>query len=187
MMQVKGVAIFTISHFIKNKFGEEAFKKWVDSLSPEAKLVYAGNIQPGELYPLTPIFTEPIVKICEMFFNGDYTQAAELGRFSADYSLTGIYKFFIKLGSPGYVVGKASSILLNYYQPSSMLVIKNEKNLAILHVTDFTEMHKVIEYRIAGWMKRAIELTGMKNVNINVTKSLTRGDKYTEFIGSWEG
>lgn len=186
MMQVKGSAIFIITHFIKNSFGQEGLDKWLDALSPEAKKIYSGNIIPPNYYPLQQTLTEPTMKVCEVFFNGDYSKAYEIGRFSADYSLTGVYKFFIKLGSPSYVINKGNNILMEYYKPCKIEVIENEKNHAVMRVTEFSELHEVIEQRIAGWMARAIELTGMKDVSIVVTKSLTKGDPYTEFTGNWK-
>lgn len=185
-MTVKGTAIFTVPHFISNQFGKDALLKWVNSLEPNAKQLFSGNIVPVATYPLTEMFTAPIIKMCELFYNGDFKKAEELGRFSADYSLNGVYKFFVKLGSPQYIAKKASTILPTYYQPSSMETVEVGDNHAIVHITQFEEMHEVIEYRIKGWIQRAIEITGMQDVDIEITKSLIKNDPYTEYIGRWK-
>jgi hypothetical protein len=186
MMTAKGTALYTIPHFIKNKFGEDALKKWLDSLSPGAKELFAGNIVPVSVYPLTEMFTDPTVKMCEMFYGGDFKKTSDLGRFSADYSLTGVYKFFVKLGSPQYIAKKASVILPTYYQPSTMETVETGDNHAIVRITQFPEIHEVIEYRILGWVQRAIEITGMQGVEAEITKSLSRHDSFTEYVAKWK-
>jgi len=186
MMTTKGTTINVVPEFIIKTFGHVAKDKWIAALSPEAKQVFASVILPSNIYPLKSVLIEPTLKMCELFYSGDTGGAFQLGRFSADYALTGVYKFFIKFGSPEYALKKAGSILPTYFQPSVIEVPVLEDGHAILRITDFSEMHEVVEKRIAGWIDRALELTGAKNQKIKITKSLTKGDSYSEFTIDWE-
>ena len=56
----------------------------------------------------------------------------------------------------------------------------------MVRITDFSEMDKIIEYRIGGWMERAIEICGCTNVTINITNSLAENDPFTEYKVSWK-
>jgi hypothetical protein len=38
---------------------------------------------------------------------------------------------------------------------------------------------KVIEYRIGGWIEKALEISGNKDINVEITKSMTRVIKET--------
>ena len=40
---------------------------------------------------------------------------------------------------------------------------------------------KVIEYRIAGWIEKALEISGCKDISVEITKSMTQNDALTEF------
>jgi hypothetical protein len=185
-MEVNGTAVISIPLFIKSKFGGEKFDLWLKSLSPEAYDVYKTSIFPSLWYPLKEILIEPTKRICDQFYEGRLDGAWESGRYSADYGLKGIYKMFVKLSSPEFLIKKASVILPTYYRPSTMKVVENRRGFAIVHVTEFADIEKVIEYRMGGWMERALEICGCKKVKMEITKSITKKDPYTEFQATWE-
>jgi hypothetical protein len=185
-MEVKGTAIVTVPLFIKERFGEGGLNRWVNVLAPEARKVYPGSVLVSSWYPLKEFLVEPLRKMCDLFYAGDREGAREAGRFSADHSLKGIYKIFVKLGSPEFMVRRAGSILPMYYTPSEMKVVEARKGQGILQITHFPEMDQALEVRILGWMERAIEISGGKQPNIRITRSLAAGDSVTEFQANWK-
>jgi len=185
-MEVKGTAIVTLPLFIKERFGERGFNQWINALTPEARKVYQGPVLTSVWYPLKEVLIEPLRKMCDLFFAGDLKGAREAGRFSADYSLKGIYKIFVKLGSPEFMVRRASNILPMYYTPSEMKVVESRKGQGILQITHFPEMDQALEIRILGWMERAIEISRGKQPHIKITRSLAAGDSVTEFQANWK-
>lgn len=100
-VEVKGTAIISIPLFIKERFSVGGLNQWIDALTPEARKVYPASVLVSSWYPLKELLIEPLRKMCGLFYAGDLKGARESGRFSADYSLKGIYKIFVKLGSPG--------------------------------------------------------------------------------------
>ena len=44
----------------------------------------------------------------------------------------------------------------------------------------------MIEYRIAGWIEKALELSGCEDIKIRITKSMTKGDAISEYKVSWK-
>ena len=185
-MKVKGLAIKTIPIFIQKTFGEDGFKKWLDAIPPEAQKVYDSTILEGSWYPLKEMLVIPTKKICDIFYNGELRGAWDAGRFSANYGLKGIYEIFVKIGKPKFLIKRARAILPGYYKPSIIKVVELNKEKTVLRITEFPEMYNVIEHRIAGWMERAVEISGGKQVKIEITKSLTKGDSYSEFTGYWK-
>jgi hypothetical protein len=185
-VEVKGTAIITIPLFIKERFGEGGLSQWIDALTPEARKVYQVSIFPSSWYPLNEVLIQPLRKMCHLFYAGDLKGAKESGRFSADYSLKGIYKLFVKLGSPEFMVRRAGTIMAIYYTPSEMKVVESRKGQAIMQITKFPDMDQVLEIRIAGWMERALEISGGKQPSIKITKSLTAGDPISEFLATWK-
>lgn len=185
-MEVKGTAIKTIPLFIKERFGEGGLNQWIDALTPEARKVYQAPVYPSSWYPLKEVLIEPLRKMCYLFYAGDLKGARESGRFSADHSLKGIYKLFVKLGSPQFVVRQAASILATYYNPSEIKVVECQKGQAIVQITKFPDMNQLVETRIVGWMERGLEISGAEQPNIKITKSLTAGDPLSEFHATWK-
>ena len=184
-MKVKGSAVETLPLFIKEKFGEEGFQKWLEVLSPEAQETFRNRILATSWFPLKEILSEPTKKLCETLYGGDLKGAWECGRYSADYALKGVYKMFIKLGSVHFLIKKASTILPTYFDPSNIDIIEQEKNNAVLHITKFEDSDETIERRIAGWIERALEISGCKNIKVTIQKSLAKGDSVTEINLVW--
>ena len=184
-MQVKGEAMLSIPLFIIRKFGNKGYSRWLNSLSPQAQKVYSSPINKSDWYPIKEMMSEPTIKICELFYNNSKRGAWECGRYGAEYGLKGIYKVLVKLCSPEILIKKGTSILHNYYKPSELEIEEHSKSHVIVQIKQFPEIDKYIEYRIAGWMERAIEICGCKHVSINITKSLTQNDPYTEYKISW--
>lgn len=184
-MFVKGVAVKTVPDFVKKMFGGR-YNEWLAALSDESRLIMTENIIAVKWYQIKPAFIEPTEKICDLFYAGRELGAWECGRYSADIALSGIYKFFIKVASPNYTVSKGTTIFTSYYNPSDMKIIESLPKKMILHITRFPEPSKFVEYRVAGWIHRAIEMAGAKSVNVNITKSLANGDSVTEIVAVWK-
>ena len=185
-MLVRGKAIVIIPVFIKKKFGEEGLIYWLSKITPEARLVYDSKIDENNWFPLKTILIEPTANIAHLFYNWDLTTAAwELGRFSADNRFSGIAKLLVKFPTPNYFINKGVEYLPDYYKPCELKIVENSDGFSVLRITYFPEMDKTTEYRIGGWMARGLEMNGCKNLRVDITKSLTSFNAYTEYQITW--
>jgi len=185
-MKVRGSALAFMPKCVQKKFGSEGFKRWLSLIPPYARLVYSNSIDPKDWYPLKELLIQPTANLLQLFYNWDFQGAWELGRMSAEYSLRGLYKVFFRLNSPGVLISKASEILPTYYEPSTMQLIENSPGLGVVRITRFPEIDKILEYRIAGWMEAAMEISGCTQVRVEIPKSLTQLDPYSEFRVTWK-
>lgn len=185
-MEIKGVAITATKDFIVSTFGEDGFNKWLDSLSPEARKVYKGSILPAQWYPLTSIGSIPRQKMCDLFYEGDPKGCIELGRYSADYSLKGIYKLLVRMTTIDYLTKKVAKATSLYYRPSKYVVWEHNPKDVTIRITEFPEPHKAMEYNNLGFLQGALEICGYKNVSTKLGKSLADGDEFSELIISWD-
>jgi hypothetical protein len=185
-MSVKGPAIAVLPLFIKERFGKNGLDEWLGAISPQAKKVYTAQILPSEWYPIEETYLEPTKVLCDLFYGGDPAGAREIGAYSADYALKGVYKAFVKMTSVKFFVSRTASILQTYYKPCTAQVVLSEPKRAALQMHVFPKPSLYAEMRIAGWTQRAFEIHGCKNPKVEVTKSLAKGDPYAEFYGTWE-
>jgi hypothetical protein len=186
-MQVRGKAIVVIPGFIKKNFGEEGLIYWLSKITPEARHIYESKIDGNKWYSLKTVLIEPTANIAHLFYNWNLKSAAwELGRYSADNRFGGISKLLIKFPSPNFFVNKGAGYLSEYYRPCESRIVENSDGLSILHITCFPEMDSTTEFRIGGWIQRGLEINGCKNLQVNITKSLTRFDAYTEYQINWQ-
>jgi hypothetical protein len=184
-MEIKGSAVKSISDFIKKNHIEK-YNEWLSSLPEESQIIFKGAVLPSNWYSLKDAGIIPTEKLGEVLFGDALKGAWNCGRYSAEVSLTGMYKFFIKAASPLFIISKASKIFSTYYQPSNMEVTDKGDDWVVLQISRFDEPHPVIESRIAGWIEKAMQIHGVTSVNVNINKSMTRGDKVTEIRVTWK-
>jgi hypothetical protein len=182
-MEVKGTAVIPIRDYVLSKFSSR-YQEWLDSLSPASQNIMRNPLS-SIWYPLQPSLVEPTQRICDVFHNGNEQGAWQVGRFSAEHALKGIYSMFVKLGSPGFIVSRGSRIISQYYRPCEMKVTENQSGCAVMQIVHFPESNRLIEMRIGGWMEKAIELSGNKPTT-NITRSMAGGDSVTEYHTVWK-
>jgi len=182
MMEVKGRLVASIQQFVRKKFGPEGLEKWLDAISGEARLLYAFKIRESDWYDMKTYMLEPVAFVAQLFYNWNLQETGwQMGRFSAEQAFRGILRMFLKVGKPEFLVSKGPQFIVGYYRPSGIKVHVNERGHAVLRIDEFPEIDKTIEYRIGGWMQRGLEMNGCKDVNVDITRSLMKGDPYTEF------
>jgi len=184
-MNVKGTAVTTIPLFIKSKFGEVAYNKWLNALAPASQKIFTTGVLVSSWYPLDDALIHSTLKICELFYSGNLNGAVDQGRFSAEHALKGIYKLFVKLGSVDFIIAKASSILPTYYAGSAMSVVHKGDKTTTVRITRFDGIHTVIEHRIKGWIERALEISGANNPRAKIASSMAAGAPVTDFVITW--
>ncbi len=184
-MEIKGTAVKSILQYVKNNY-KDKMEEWLNTLPSKSREIMDAPIYANSWYSLSDAGVATTKSIGRFFFNDVNKGAWECGRYSAEIALTGVYKIFIRLASPTYIISKAGRIFSTYYRPSEILVVNKTANSVTLHITKFPEPDSVIEYRIAGWMEKALELNNCDNLKVNITKSLTKGDAVTEIHITWD-
>lgn len=185
-MQVKGTALRTTRDFVKSRF-PELFEKWINSLAPESKKIYSATIDATAWYPYREAYLLPVEKIMELCYRGDRkTGGDELGNWSAEVSLKGFYKVFLLIASPQFLLQRASKIFTTFYEPSEIEASITGSNDAILKIIKFENIDESIEYRIAGWIRKALELANCNSPRYEIKKFLSKGDDSTEIYFHWQ-
>jgi len=185
-MSAKGTALAVLPLFVKEKFGEEGQRRWLEKLSPEAAKLFSGPIMPSKWYPIEEFYLNPTRAICDLFYDGNPTGAREIGAYSADYALKGVYRSFVKLTSLPFFIKRTATMLQTYFNPCTAQLVLIEPKRAALQMQEFPKPSLYAEMRIAGWTQRALEIHGCRNPKLEITRSLARGDAYTEFYGTWD-
>jgi hypothetical protein len=180
-MEIKGTAVKTIPDFVKAKFPHR-YEEWVSSLPEESKKIISSSIFANSWYPVEEAAVIPTKQIGIILYANNPVKAAwDSGRYSAEVGLTGIYKFFVKASSPSFIISLGGKILSTYYRPCAMKVESSVNNTILMHITKFPGINTVVENRVAGWVQKALEISGCKNVNVIITQSLTKGNPVTEY------
>ncbi len=186
IIAMKGTAVQTQVRFVQTKYGKEGFERWASSLAPEAEAVVREPVLVSKWYEGESFVVGLRAKICELFFDGDPEGARELGRFSAEKGLKGVYKVFLRFGSPSWVAERTTLIFDTYFRPGKVTVTLNEKNRAHAIIRGFPDSSGLVELTIAGFTEQALTMSGVKNVRVEIVKSYSRGDGYIEIHTTWD-
>jgi hypothetical protein len=184
-MEVKGTALKTTRDFIKTQFPDQ-YAKWLDSLTTDSRKIFTSTLDATAWYPFREGYSLPVKKIIELCYGGDIkTGGDQLGSYSAETALKGFYKVFLLIASPQFLMQRSSKIFTTFYNPSRVEAEITGPYGAILRVIQFDEIDEAVEYRIAGWIRKALELANCREPAYEIRKSMAKGDAITEIHFSW--
>ena len=112
----------------------------------------------------------------------------DMGVYGAQKSLSGIYKIFVMIGSPGFIVRRGAVTFKQLFEGGHSEARAEEKEgqmHAIWRSYGFAPHHRLIEVVMHGWMAEALRLSGADLEQSRVVVSLTEGHGYFEVEGSW--
>ena len=184
-MQVKGTSIKTTRDFVKAKFPAR-YDEWLKSLPSESKNLYTNMVNVGDWYDLKVAYTDPLDKIVDLFYNKNAQKGGEeMGMYSAEIGLKGIYKVFLLVATPQYLMKRATRTMETFYQPSEIEVTEGN-GVTTVTIKKFDGLTKALEYRIAGWIAKALELCKCKNINYQITSNISGGQPNTKIEYRWD-
>jgi hypothetical protein len=184
-MQVKGSVVRSIPEFIQMRFPDK-YDLWIASLPPGSAAIFNGYVQSAEWYPFHEGVQIPTELLSKVAYNGDTRRAAwDCGRYGAESALKGIYKFFLMAAPPSLVIRRGSRIMATFYKPADIKIASEGNGWALLELTKFDELTEIVENRIGGWTERGLEIQGVPNPQVNIPRSMARGDKVTEISIKW--
>jgi len=183
-MEVKGVAVKPVAQFVKARFPEQ-YNAWLRKLPEEARIIMSDFVSLTKWYPLEYGLVIPTRLVGEMFYDDIEQGAFELGVYSSQLALKGVYKILAKVSSPGFIVNRASSLMESYYRPAIMDVTEKSNRHAVLTIIDFPEPDIMVDYRIYGWIKNTMEESSFRLPKVSMRQSMGKGDAVTEYYVEW--
>ncbi len=183
-MKVRGTVIVSIDKYVKDKYPAQ-YETWKSKLDTESKTQFEAPVG-SKWYPVEPSVIQPTLALCDMFHENIKEGSWESGRYSAEVALTGIYKVFVVISTPSFLMKRASRILSTFYDPSELKVTTHSDKSMSIDVYKLPINNEIIEFRIAGWMQKALEICGCKNVQIQISKALSKGEDLTRYNITWQ-
>ncbi len=163
-MEVKGTGLLSLKDFIKEKYPNQ-YELWVKKLSQEGIYVFSSVINSSEWFSISEVYYPALKAVSDMFFEGNQTKAAyEVGLYSAKHDLTGVYKVFLLIGTPQFLMKASKRIIATYYRPVDVDITEIQKNSLVLSVSLLHLQSEMVDYLTIAWCVSALELANCKNV-----------------------
>lgn len=147
------------------KQGEVAFQKVLGQLGHEAQAVFERGPLETAWYPYD-VYLELSITIDRVLGRGDLQLVYEMGAYSCEYNLTGIYRMFFRFGNINFLIGQAAKAWRSQYDFGVMQVIRDpdNKTRATLELSEVPRPTRVLFLAVKGWVVKAVELTGSELV-----------------------
>jgi hypothetical protein len=184
MVQIKGSAIKETIDQIKTRAGEDAFRKILGLLDAETRKICEGKIFASSWYPLDLFARFLEVEIC-VLADGNEEMVTRGSEVIIERQLRGIYKVFVKLGSPEFVINRIAAVHATYFQGVPVDVRLQGRGKALVKYTGFEKQHRIMGFAIIGFFKKALEISGAKDVTIYFATPIEDGKGYSELSIAW--
>ena len=184
--RVKGITLIILKEFIKTKFGEEGYQKWVTAMEPSSSLIFKNEISSKEWYPYMTSFHKPYKLVCDLFYAGANTGIKEISEYHYQQIIPKYIRPLLFFVPKHFALTYAAEhIFTDLFDPARIELIKARKKLLVVHLTNFNEDPEVIELAILAWASLLLESLTHIRSSMEITKSIKDGEIYTEFVLKW--
>ena len=184
--RVRGISLIILKDFVKEKFGEDGYQKWLTAMEPASSLIFKNDISIKEWYPFMAGFHNPHKLVCDLFYDGDNAGIRDIAEYHYN-RLIPKYFNIILLFVPRYYILRyvAEVIFKEIHDPVRIEVIKSRKRLLVAHMKNFTGNPEILELSLMAWSSLLLgSITHVKS-SLEITKSIKDGELYTEFVLKW--
>lgn len=184
-MNVKGSALRSTMTFLRERYPEDFCQKVVSTIPPAHRAILEKPIQQSGWYDATILYTLMHI-IAKASNENEEDLFFRMGKQSCDDGLNTIYKIFFKVGSPTFILKHVAQVWGNYYSEGRMVLLSGTSTTAHMRLEGVQFPDESLCHRIRGWMVRASELSGGKNVRVFHETCVHRGGTSCEWKGAWE-
>ncbi len=184
MADIKGRALLDTLAAIKERVGEQELSKIVKSLSNSSRVVFESSILFSEWYPLDA-FAEFLEADVRETANGDREALAKRSEKVIESHLRGVYRIFVKLGTPRFVISRISGVHETYFR-GIKIIPEFEGHAARIKYFGFQERHGIMEPLIMGFFRKALKISGANRVDLIFTIPIAQGASYSELTVTWQ-
>jgi hypothetical protein len=181
---IKGSAVLDSARGIRERLGDDAYARLVAGLDDDARHLFEGDILPTSWYPLDA-FVRFLEADLRESAGGDERALVARSRWLFERQLKGIYRLFVKLGSPEFVLKRISIVHMTYYNGVHLETVSLGPGRAVLRYTGFDARHRLIGNAIVGFYGKALELSGAKDVRAEFTTPIGDPKGYAELLVTW--
>lgn len=187
MVEVKGSVVSDSIKAVKAHFGDQAYTSIVNQLKGDARALFErASILSSSWYSLDA-FTEFLEMDIQVTANGNEQELIKRAEVVIEQQLSGIYKMFVRFGTPQFLLNQLSVIHQTYFRGVGVSVNMLGSGKAVLKYTGFAKQHRLIGFTIIGFYRKALEISGAKDVNAAFTTFIEDNKGYCELHLSWSG
>ena len=182
--QVKGAVILARRAFVREEFGEEAWKRLLETMPAADRELLDGFILTASWYPFE-LNQRLDAAIVEHLGAGDKTIFESIGSWSAKKNLAGPHKTFLTPGSPQRFMEMTDRIYDFYYDTGERKFEATGNRSGVMTTFGAETFSETDCLTVIGWYREALEMCGASDVTIREVSCRARGDEFCRYEFSW--
>jgi hypothetical protein len=183
---LKGSAFLAELEYLFHQYGADGLERVKAALSPQDLQALFGTRVLSSTWVDYNAAIRFILTADRVLGKGDLQVVRDAGRYCAQHNFSGIYKFFISLTSPRFILDNAHHVWRLYHDAGNVTIEWCGEKNATLFIRDFPDMPLHHEWDTIPTLEETIRMSGGKNVVILHPQCLARGDEYCLADVSWE-
>ena len=176
----------SIYRFIVATFGKDKLQNLLSQMPEECRYIF-NDIKKTKFrkkYPLSSSCFIPMTSIMDEFYDGSREGIREKARY--DFSKFSIFqKIFIRLSNRYALADVFINFNKKMFKNIDIEVVKAEKRRIIYHLQYFPNYDSMIETYYDEMIKNIFRFKYPNGSNVKMTKSISKGYIYTEYIVTW--
>lgn len=168
---LKAAGVNSVISVLASMVAPAAFQAWSRQLPPATLSLIERPRLPQSWVPLediNPLWTSSLTGL----FGGDLSKLFELGRLQLRADMSGIYRVFLRVASPGFVADRAAAIYGVYGQNcGSLAVVGRTPTTLDIAVTERPLPSAAVYEYLRGSIAGALELTGVSALRVEMVKA----------------
>jgi hypothetical protein len=164
-VQVSGHIIRSRYIYVRQR-GEEAYQQVLAGLQPETRKLMEDGPLETVWYPFD-LYLDLSVVADRVLGTGDLQVTYEMGSFSCEHNLTGIYRVFFRFGNLNFLLDRAAKAWKSQYDFGTMSVTRDPENKQriTMELADVPRPHRAMYLAVWGWAVKAAQLSGSEIVD----------------------
>ncbi len=183
--RVKGNILTSRLAFVRGRGGEALLGKVLGRLPADDQRALKGTLLVTSAYPLELNLRLDNAIAAELSPGDRQRVFIEMGRASAEMSLSGPQRGFLRAGDPHGLLAYTEAIYSYYYSVGRRIYQKTGPTSACLTTFDAEGVTETDCLTVVGWHERAIELSGGSNVRVSHPQCRVRGALHCEYLIDW--
>jgi hypothetical protein len=184
-VKVKGSGFEYTKKYIVDRYGRETFDRILSQMPAEAARAVDHSI-PSSWYPVQ--YAGDLANGIKRVLGGSQKHPIfEISKEGAKATFSLIYKMFFRLGSPGFILDRVTSVWKNMSTAGELSVVERGDKFVVVRLKNFP--YKNPDYcgeRLRGWFHATLELSGCDMVKSVHTRCTSNGSDCCEWRFEWK-
>lgn len=181
-VHVKGSMILGRMAYVQTHYASR-WQDYLAALRPHTRDAVVEGILKSSWYPFD-LFLDASGTAERLFGTGDYSLVRKMAAHSARVNMPTVYKVFLRLGSPQFMMKQVAQIWRSQYD-SGIATSTPGKGSGAVDVREFGQPDPLHCHGITGFMEECLRIVGMKSATVVHARCRCEGEALCRWEAVW--